>query len=74
MAKGAGFHRGSSGSPKHTEVSGAEGFDGGHVGPDGPRIGPGPMARKVTAEYSREKASPGGEPKVRNMSRISQGE
>ena len=68
----ANFHKGTSGSPKHTETVGAQGFDAGHVGPDGPRIGPGRMMGKVEAEYSRQKATPGSEPKVTRMKRYSE--
>lgn len=71
MAKGASFHRGTSGSPKHTEVHGSTGFDGGHVGESGPRIGAGVEGRRVTPEYS--KAGGNNVPKVKGMKKYSGG-
>lgn len=71
MAKGAKFARGSSGSPKHTEVKGSQGYDAGHVGPPGPRIGAGVEGRRVNPEYNKS----GGEnpvAKVRGMKRYSE--
>lgn len=70
MAKGASFHRGWSGSPKHTEVKGAEGFDAGHVGPDGPRFGPGAEGRKVRPVYDKSGSS--SSPRVSGMKRYSE--
>lgn len=72
MAKGASFHRGTSGSPKHTEVHGSQGFDAGHVGPDGPRIGAGVEGRKVNPEVNKSGSS--GRPGVKGMKRYSSGE
>lgn len=71
MAKSASFRRGTSGSPKHTEVMGSQGYDAGHVGPDGPRIGAGAEGRRVNPEYNKSGSS--GRPGVKNMKRYSEG-
>ncbi len=73
MAKGASFHKGSSGSPKHTEVMGADGFGGGHLGPDGPRIGAGVLGKRVTPEYAKS-GKGDGVPKVKGMRTYREGE
>lgn len=70
MAKPARFVVGTSGSGKHTEVKGSGEGMGGHIGPDGPRIGPGAFAKRVTPDYDRSKGS--GVPGVKNMKRYSE--
>ncbi len=58
------FRKGSSGSPKHTEMMGsgkgmANSGDG-RVAERGPRIGPGVMGTRVMPEYDRVKEGNGG--------------
>lgn len=72
MAKGASFRRGTSGSPKHTEVMGSQGYDAGHTGESGPRIGAGVEGRRVRPEYDRA-GMDNGVGKVKNMKRYSEG-
>lgn len=55
MAK-VGFHKGSSGSPFHTEYYGPTGIDmgpGGKPSDPAPRVGSGVLGRKVSAEWNR---------------------
>jgi hypothetical protein len=55
MAK-LGFHKGSSGSPFHTEYyanEGAETGPGGKPSERSPRVGPGTLGRKVMMEWNR---------------------
>lgn len=69
--KAARFKVGTSGSGHHTETTGASG--GGRAPAEsGPRIGPGKFARSVTPEYDRNGSS-NGAPKVKGMSRYSEG-
>lgn len=76
MAKGASFKRGTSGSPKHTEVTGNMGYDGGHIGDEGPRIGAGVLGKRVTFEYAKKGMSgkTDGVPRVTNMKTYAEGE
>lgn len=75
MAKAARFARGSSGSPKHTEVRGAQGYDAGHVGESGPRVGPGVEGRRVTPTYASDSTSKNnGVGKVKGMRVYREGE
>lgn len=60
MAK-VGFHKGSSGSPFHTEYYGNEGIEtgpGGKPSEGGPRVGAGVEGRRVTMEVDRDGSSP----------------
>ncbi len=55
MAK-VGFHKGSSGSPFHTEYYGPRGIEtgpGGEPSERSPRVGPGTLGRKVAMEWNR---------------------
>lgn len=70
MASPAKFKVGTSGSGKHTETRGPG--DEGHCGPDGPRVGPGAFAKRVTADYDRNSGGSNGRPGVRDMKRYSE--
>lgn len=70
MAKAAKFKVGSSGSGKHTETYGSGADNGGHVGPDGPRFGPGVEAKRVTPDMNRNGGN--GRPGVKGMKRYSE--
>lgn len=75
MAKAARFKAGWSGSPKQTEVKGADGYGGGEASRPsvpGPRIGPGVMARRVQMEVGRGPKQ-GGKMSGRGMKTYSEG-
>lgn len=56
----AGFNKGALGSPWSRETYGATGADPGDAQTDdGPKIGPGKFAKRVTAEVSRNNGSNG---------------
>ena len=66
-----GFHKGSSGSPFHTEYYGNAGIEtgpGGKPSERGPSIGSGVLGRRVEMEVDRDGSSPARKGKMRRGS------